>query len=335
MECTSSNTLVEFRSQLIRIIFFVIKKSRKLGFAILKKEKPILQIVSLMRLLEEIFHPRFAGREGSTARRELISGSRSGWVGIGALRPENIRRVEKEGEERKVNKNLGEITVPGGGKLRLISCTRLSPSCLHLRSHSLTRSNVSPPLSRSTALSAVLYSTRRHEKEESLLLLRAVTTTYRPRKRRLKTVPDRRISLSSSSSPPPPPSSYSPLHLLASNGWCMQRYTRGLSFTSSRASSGTREFANRTRKIATPPSELVASFLHVRYPFDRNLVVKWGTRKGEERREYEIGREKRCQIFRINKNARFRGGKHSFSWPCERLRAGLALVQTSSLSLRS
>lgn len=113
----------------------------------------------------------------------------------------------------------------------------------------------------------------------------------------------------------------------------MQRYTRGLSFTSSRASSGTREFANRTRKIATPPSELVASFLHVRYPFDRNLVVKWGTRKGEERREYKIGREKGCQIFRINKNARFRGGKHSFSWPCKRLRAGLALVQTSSLSL--
>ena len=87
------------------------------------------------------------------------------------------------GKERKVNKNLGEITVPGGGKLRLISCTRLSPSCLHLRSRSLTRSNLFPSLS----LSVVLYSTRRHEKEESLLLLRAVTTTYRPRKRRFPT----------------------------------------------------------------------------------------------------------------------------------------------------
>lgn len=86
-------------------------------------------------------------------------------------------------EERKVNKNLGEITVPGGGKPRLISCTRLSPSCLHLRSHSLTRSNLFSLVPR-----CIIFHPPPEERErESSLLLRAVTTTYRPRKRRLKT----------------------------------------------------------------------------------------------------------------------------------------------------
>lgn len=214
----------------------------------------MFKIVSLTRLFElerdipAVFHPRWKEKVPRLVAR-LISGSRSGWVGIEALRPENIRRVEKEegGKERKVNKNLGEITVPGGGKLRLISCTRLSPSCLHLRSRSLTRSNLFPSLSLSPLYYIPPAATRKRSPyyywEQSRR--RIVRGREGSRPTYFTFLPKRGPTISSSYSP------FTPPRRRASNGWCMQRYTRArpLVYLLSRVAL-TREFANRTRKIA-------------------------------------------------------------------------------------
>ena len=83
----------------------------------------------------------------------------------------------------------------------------------------------------------------------------------------------------------------------------------------------------------------LASFLHVRYPFDRNLVEMKKRRKRMKKKKDGRYSSNQRNLSRINKNARFRGGKHNasrfvllavHSTPSS---AGLALVQSSSLSL--
>lgn len=64
----------------------------------------------------------FDGTEFHEAVASLISGSRSGWVGTEFSAPKiyDVWRRKSGRREGKVNKNLREITVPGG-KLRLVS----------------------------------------------------------------------------------------------------------------------------------------------------------------------------------------------------------------------
>lgn len=198
-------------------------------------------------------------------------------------------------EERKVNKNLGEITVPGGGKPRLISCTRLSPSCLHLRSHSLTRSNLFSLVPR-----CIIFHPPSEERERE----RAPYYWEQSRRRIVRGREGLRptyftfLPISFLFSPHPvtfilSPPLYTSPRRRASNGWCMQRYTRpSFSFTSSRARENSLIEHGKSRHRR--PGSLdpgVGCFLHARYPFDRNLVVEGGngrTRDEERGREREI-----------------------------------------------
>lgn len=188
------------------------------------------------------------------------------------------------GKERKVNKNLGEITVPGGGKLRLISCTRLSPSCLHLRSRSLTRSNLFPSLSLSPLYYIPPAATRKRSPyyywEQSRR--RIVRGREGSRPTYFTFLPKRGPTISSSYSP------FTPPRRRASNGWCMQRYTRArpLVYLLSRVAL-TREFANRTRKIAVS--------LTCFFP-TRALPFRSKSRRNEEEEE-KNEKKKRWQIF--------------------------------------
>lgn len=130
------------------------------------------------------FHPRESPEDQvSRLVARLISGSRSGWVGIEPSAPKiyDVWRRKNGKKERKVNKNLGEITVPRG-KLRLISCSSVFLSSffqLPLRFLTILC------FPHSTCL-LVLYSTRCRATKR-VLLLRAVTT-YRPRKRGLRQI---------------------------------------------------------------------------------------------------------------------------------------------------
>ena len=101
----------------------------------------------------------------------LISGSRSGSVGIEPSAPK-IYDVWREGRERagpnerKVNKNLGEITVPRG-KLRLISALP-SPSFYRAscRAACVPRSSTIPTVSLALALRSlgiIFHPLPRHE----------------------------------------------------------------------------------------------------------------------------------------------------------------------------
>lgn len=190
------------------------------------------------------------------------------------------------GKERKVNKNLGEITVPGGGKLRLISCTRLSPSCLHLRSRSLTRSNLFPSLS----LRCIIFHPP--PRERGVLII--IESSHDDVSSAEEKVPDRRISLSSRSEGPRSPLPILLLHLLGvaplTDDACRDTREPGLSFTSSL------EWLSRENLLiehGKSRSLSLASFLHVRYPFDRNLVVKG---RNEEKKEERM-KKKRWKIF--------------------------------------
>lgn len=255
----------------------------------------MFQIVSLTRLFELEPRERYSRSipstmegEGSTARREVDQ-----WITkwLGRYRSPPPRKYTTCGEggggkERKVNKNLGEITVPGGGKLRLISCTRLSPSCLHLRSRSLTRSNLFPSLS----LRCIIFHPP--PRERGVLII--IESSHDDVSSAEEKVPDRRISLSSRSEGPRSPLPILLLHLLGvaplTDDACRDTREPGLSFTSSL------EWLSRENLLiehGKSRSLSLASFLHVRYPFDRNLVVKG---RNEEKKEERM-KKKRWKIF--------------------------------------